>query len=159
VAHSYDGFMKEDKDRTGKVKFVPAPEDANAFLAPWLARREAEGAGPEDYVFPPIGGGKYEEKAATRTKQAIDRAWRWVAKCCDVSMTWYEASRHSFTSRNLEAGASLEEVSAAIGHSSPVVTQRFYNRFRRTTFSPTLRAGLDLGAKKKGAVIPFSVAK
>ena len=56
-------------------------------------------------------------------------------------------------------GASLEEVSAAIGHSSPVVTQRFYNRFRRTTFSPTLRTGLDLGANKEGAVIPFAQAK
>jgi hypothetical protein len=29
------------------------------------------------------------------------------------TMTWYEATRHSFVSRHLSTGASLDEVSAA----------------------------------------------
>jgi hypothetical protein len=40
------------------------------------------------------------------------------------------------------AGASLDEVSAAIGHSSPVVTKRFYDRFVRKHYTLILRAGL-----------------
>jgi hypothetical protein len=35
-----------------------------------------------------------------------------------------QTTRHSFVTRNLEAGASLDEVGAALGHSNPVVTKR-----------------------------------
>jgi len=52
VRFSYDGPLKEDKKGEGKVKWVPAPEDCNEFLGPWLAQRRAQGAGPEDRVFP-----------------------------------------------------------------------------------------------------------
>jgi hypothetical protein len=55
-------------------------------------------------------------------------------------MTWYQATRHSFVSRHLSRGASLDEVSAAVGHSSPVVTKRFYDHYVRRTFSPKLRS-------------------
>ena len=70
-------------------------------------------------------------------------------------MTWYEATRHSFTSRLLSRGASLDEVSAALGHSSPVVTRRYYDHYIRRTFSAGMRAGLGLGAQQDGAVLPF----
>ena len=46
-------------------------------------------------------------------------------------MTWYQATRHSFVSRHLSRGASLDEVSAAVGHSSPIVTKRFYDHYVR----------------------------
>ena len=62
-----------------------------------------------------------------------------------LALTWYQATRHSFVTRNLEAGVSLDEVSAAIGHSSPVVTKRYYDHHVRKTFS----AGITAGLKKK----------
>jgi hypothetical protein len=65
-------------------------------------------------------------------------------------MTWYQATRHSFVSRHLSRGASLDEVSAAVGHSSPIVTKRFYDHYVRRSFSPKLRAGLGLTAKQSG---------
>jgi site-specific recombinase XerD len=68
----------------------------------------------------------------------------------DVKMTWYQATRHSFVTRNLENGASLDEVSEAVGHSSPVVAKRFYDHHVRKSFSPTLRAGLAAGEAKAG---------
>lgn len=68
-------------------------------------------------------------------------------------MTWYHATRHSFVSRHLSGGASLDEVSAAVGHSSPVVTKRFYDHYVRRSFSPKLRAGLGLGAEKTGKIV------
>jgi len=71
-------------------------------------------------------------------------------------MTWYQATRHSFVSRHLSRGASLDEVSAAVGHSSPIVTKRFYDHYVRRSFSPRLRAGLGLTAKQtNGRVVPL----
>ena len=61
-------------------------------------------------------------------------------------MTFYQATRHSFVSRSLSGGGMLDEVSAAVGHSSPMVTRRYYDHHIRKTFSPTLRAGLGLRA-------------
>ena len=59
-------------------------------------------------------------------------------------------------SRHLSGGPSLDEVSAAVGHSSPVVTKRFYDHYVRRSFSPKLRAGLGLGAQQQGGrVVPM----
>jgi hypothetical protein len=38
------------------------------------------------------------------------------------ALTWYQATRHTAVSRALKAGVPLDEVSAAVGHSSPDVT-------------------------------------
>ncbi len=53
VRFSYAGPLKEDKHGTGKVKWAPAPDNAATLLKDWLTKRRAEGAGPEDLVFPP----------------------------------------------------------------------------------------------------------
>jgi len=76
----------------------------------------------------------------------IHRRWCETRKAVEVTLGWYEATRHSFVSRSFSGGASLDEVSAAVGHSSPVVTRRYYDHFLRKAFSPALRAGLGLGA-------------
>jgi hypothetical protein len=47
----------------------------------------------------------------------------------------YQATGHSSVSRLLEASASLDEVSAAVGHSSPVVTKRYHDHFIRRSYS------------------------
>lgn len=154
VRFSWGGPLKEDKNGEGKVKWAPAPDDAIAFLGPWLDKRRAEGAGEEDLVFPPMGIGlndlkpatNYDKAAAKRTKVAVNRAWRRLPEELRTNMTWYEASRHSYVSSKLSAGARFEEVSSAVGHSSPVITQRYYNRYVRKDFSPVMRTGLGLGA-------------
>jgi integrase len=176
VRFSYDGPLKEDKKSEGKVKWVPAPEDIGEFLGPWLTAREAKGAGPEDRVFP-----CERRKGLCYRKEYIEACWEAAApkhvgarvvelkkkpkkgdKQQSVvqeqkpTMTWYQATRHSFVSRHLSAGASLDEVSAAVGHSSPVVTKRFYDHYVRRSFSPKLRAGLGLTSKQEGGrVVPM----
>ena len=72
-------------------------------------------------------------------KEFVQSCWEQARIACGVGMTFYEATRHSFISRNLEAGVSLDEVSAAVGHSSPVVTKRHYDRFVRRTFGAVIR--------------------
>jgi integrase len=167
VGHSYMGPLKEDKRRDGKVKWVPAPDDCGAVMGGWLAERRAEGAGADDLVFPsePSRGkrkrpGGPVERQPERPYRSLflSRNWNEVAARHGLKMTWYQATRHSFVSRNLSRGASLDEVSSAVGHSSPVVTQRHYNHLVRRSFSPTLRAGLGL-AGPDAIVLPFDRAK
>lgn len=163
VGHSYDGPLKEDKRREGKVKRVPAPADCADVMGPWLVERRAAGAQPEDLVFPsqPSRGRRKQPDAhqglplaAPRPYRALylSRNWNEVAAAHGLRMTWYQATRHSMVSRNLSRGASLDEVSEAVGHGSPVVTARHYAHFVRKSYSPTLRAGLDM--KPTGEVAP-----
>ncbi len=137
VRHSCAGPLKEDKHDQGKMKWAPAADGCKEFLAPWLDRRRQVDAGPEDFVFPGIK----DPTTHYRTRQ-IQRAWSKIAKRYDLELTWHEATRHTFASRCLAAGASLDEVSAALGHSSPIVTRRFYDHYVRRSFSPLLRRGL-----------------
>ena len=58
--------------------------------------------------------------------------------------------RHTFTSHTLRPGVSLDEVSAALGHSSPVVTKRYYDHFVRKSFAPVLRQGLGFDKEPAG---------
>lgn len=154
VRHSYLGPLKEDKHGTGKLKWVPAPDDWETSIKPWLDERRAAGAGPEDLVFPSVTNKKVPPRAkyiTARFKPAIE--------ALKLKLTWYQATRHSFVSRNLAAGASLDEVSSAVGHSSPGVTKRYYDHFLRKEFSPGLRAGLGIGGAGHGAqIIPFTPA-
>jgi integrase len=144
VRFSYGGPLKEDKKGTGKVKWVPAADDIEAVLGSWLALRQAAGAGPEDLVFPcPTRDGSWYGK------RFIERCWEKVVPKHCVELTWYQATRHTFTSRALAAGASLDEVSSALGHSSPEVTKRFYDHFVRRSFSPELRRGLGISDKQR----------
>ena len=140
VRHSYDGPLKEDKNQEGKTKWVPAAYDCEQFLRPWLVARKASGAGPESFTF---SSPKYPNKPAT--KDWLDKHWLLVRKKLKLDVTWYQATRHSFVSRLLQAGATLDEVSSAVGHSSPIVTRRYYDHFIRKTYSPQLRSGLGLG--------------
>lgn len=142
VRYTYDGApLKEDKAGVGKMKWVPAAEDAAVLFRPWLAQRRLDRAGPEDLVFPcPTRDG------LAYRKELIEARWEAVAKRLGLKMTFYQATRHSFVSRSLSGGGMLDEVSAAVGHSSPMVTRRYYDHHIRKTFSPTLRAGLGLGS-------------
>lgn len=148
VRYSYDGPLKEDKNLEGKTKWVPAADDCENFLRPHLVKRKNEGAGPESYVFPsPKNPGKPSRYEWTRPY------WKKVQKALELETNWYQATRHSFVSRLLQAGATLDEVSSAVGHSSPIVTRRYYDHFIRKTYSPQVRSGLGLGGDGEGADI------
>jgi integrase len=157
VAHSYGGPLKEDKRGEGKVKWVPAPEDAERVLKLHLKRRRLKGAKSDDLVFPFVPD-KPQNRRRTSDwtgyrKEYLELCWERVTRGKDrpvkgVDLTWYEATRHSFVSRNLKAGVQLDEVSAAVGHATPATTKRHYGHFIRKIFNPALRQGLPaVGAK------------
>jgi integrase len=160
VRYSYGGPLKEDKSQLGKMKWAPAPADVGEYLTVWLKRRKLQGAGPEDLVFPAPSSPNSQRRGEWLgfRKEFIEDCWtEAVAKANEnsekegkktdkvqkpIALTWYQATRHSFVTRNLEAGVSLDEVSEAIGHSSPVVTKRYYDHHVRKTFSAAITAGL-----------------
>ena len=92
VRYTYDGApLKEDKAGVGKMKWVPAAEDAAVLFRPWLAQRRLDRAGPEDLVFPcPTRDG------LAYRKELIEARWEAVAKRLGLKMTFYQATRHSF---------------------------------------------------------------
>jgi integrase len=151
VAHSYGGPLKEDKRGEGKVKWVPAPADAEKVLKIHLKRRRVQGAKGEDLVFPYIPKQPQNRRRTSDwtgyRKEYLEQCWEQATRGKDrrvkgVELTWYEATRHSFVSRNLKAGVQLDEVSAAVGHATPATTKRHYGHFIRKIFNPALRQGL-----------------
>ncbi len=143
VGHSYDAPLKEDKAGASKVKWVPAAGDAPRVLGQWLKQRTKAGAGPNDLVFPFVPAKPQNRRRTSEwkgfRKEYIEACWEAARDTLNLELTLYEATRHSFISRNLEAGVPLDEVSAAVGHSSPVLTKRFYDRYVRRTFSDAIR--------------------
>lgn len=50
------------------------------------------------------------------TRTTVARKWNEAARAVGDEMTFYEATRHSFVSRNPQRGEALEVVSSAIGN-------------------------------------------
>jgi integrase len=152
VRYSGAGPLKEDRRGVGKTKFVPAPADATAVLGSWLERRRAAGAGPEDFVFVKPDGYMIR-------KDWIAYRWACVADALGLSLGWHEATRHSFVSRALARGATLDEVSTACGHATPAITAARYSHFVRKTWSPLVAAGLGFDGGPGGNVIAIGAAR
>jgi integrase len=145
VAHSWGGPLKEDRRGTGKLKWAPAPDDLQARMRLHLGRRRLAGAGPEDLVFVAPVRTKGRMRKTTwlgyRYEFIRDR-WQEASKAAGIDLTWYESSRHSMVSRHLNAGESLDEVSAAVGHANIEVTRSAYAHMLPRDFSAGLRRGI-----------------
>jgi integrase len=146
IRNSYAGPLKEDKRDAGKVKFVPAPADAEAILGPWLERRRASGSGPDDLVFPGADGRHVK-------KDAVAYVWRKARESLGLSLTWHHATRTSFASRAASRGVPVDQIAVALGHHSPVLTAKHYQKFVRKVFDSRLTLGLTPWAG--GKVLPL----
>lgn len=146
VRYSYAGPLKEDRHNTGKIKWVPAPVDAIQQLGKLLeARRGVDG--PEGLVFvyaKPHGkrAGIWKGWKGWHPKVVSTEFARVAGELGLVDLDWYRSSRHSFATKALQGGASLDEVSAALGHSNPAITKKYYSHFVRQAWSPSLTVGL-----------------
>jgi integrase len=140
VRGQYDGRpLKEDKKGAGRVKFAPASTDAVGVLEPWLARRRAEGAGPEDLVFPGPGG-----RAIAR--HVVAHRWGRAREALGLAVTWHQATRTSAASRWASRGVDVGQISAALGHHGTEIALRHYMKFQRRVFDARMTVPLSTGA-------------
>jgi integrase len=158
--HSFNGELKESKNGSKPVKWVPAPVDAADVLGLHLKRRKLQGAGPEDLVFlytrPGILGRK-----RTDPKWAGWGGWhrkemqdQWRAACDKLGLPKdlkFYTGRHSYVTKALVADNPLDQVSAAIGHADPSTTKKYYAHYIRKDFAAGLRQGLTSAAANDGS--------
>jgi len=104
-------------------------------------------------VFEPTGhGGKHRADGRTYVKEhSLGKALRAAvaavnADCTDgklPELRWYEATRHSFASRYVQAGGSLMKLASILGHSATEVTLR-YAHLQPGNFTEQERALVDV---------------
>jgi integrase len=146
------GWVKEAKHGP-KTKYAPiSAADARAVLGPIIAARRAAGAGPEAFVFVDADGDRID-------RHAVAYAWRKMAKGVGLppGLNFYRGTRHSAASRALASGASVGEISMALGHANVATTERYYLHVQRRHFSSILTAGLGLDGAPGAKVIPIGV--
>lgn len=161
VSKSFHGELKESKNGSKPFKWVPSPIDALEVLGAHIAKRKASGAGLGDLVFPAPKSAKGKPRKGLWADwlgyhpRFIRTEWRKAANQMELSAdaTFYGFTRHTFSTKALEAGVSLDEVSRAMGHSSPAVTKMYYDHVIKPTYSVGLRSGLSqiAGLESKSA--------
>src|SRR5262249_39396802 len=137
VRRSVEGPLKDDESR-----IAPMPDTLAAVLADW---RKLVPVGVAQ-VFPATGhGGRTRADGRAYVKPhtiaAGLRAALGAARAS--SMRWYEATRHSFASRYVQAGGSLMKLASILGHSATEVTLR-YAHLQPGNFTEQERALVDV---------------
>jgi len=159
VRHSFFGELKESKNGSKPVKWVPAPIDATDVLGLHIKRRKVQGAGPEDLVFPYSKPGILGKARSTDWKdwggwhpKEMRKKWRAACDALKLSkdLTFYGSSRHTYVTKALVANNPLDQVSTAIGHADPSTTRKYYSHYIRKDFAPGLRQGLTSVAGSAG---------
>jgi integrase len=137
VRRSVDGPLKDDESR-----IAPLSDSLATVLTEWRKLAPVGAA----QVFEPTGhGGKRRADGRAYVKGhslgAVLRAVLGPAKA--PPMRWYEATRHSFASRYVQAGGSLMKLAAILGHSATEVTLR-YAHLQPGNFTDQERALVDV---------------
>lgn len=95
--------------KSGRTRVVPMNAETQRIVSSF------EGS-PDDYLFP----GETGDRLTT-----IKTAWRALLKDAKVTGFRLHDLRHTFASRVKRAGADLYTVQRLLGHSSPMMTQRY----------------------------------
>jgi len=95
--------------KSGRTRVIPMNQEAHRIL-------QAHQGSANDYVFP----GRTGEGLTT-----IKKAWRAVRKAAAIPDFRLHDLRHSFASRVKRGGADLYVVQRLLGHSTPIMTQRY----------------------------------
>lgn len=99
--------------KSGRTRVIPMNADVLDVLKKWL--KSLEGT-DDSYVFPGNDGNRLT---------SIKTAWRAVIKKANITGFRIHDLRHTFASRVKRAGADLYVVQRLLGHSSPLMTQRY----------------------------------
>ncbi len=130
VRESVKGPLK-DKDS----RVVPILDALQPILAAWQLETGGKGL-----VIPPLrsDGEKIDKHTPGKYLRPVlkELGWKAVAEYRDA---WYAATRHTFASQWVMAGASIEKLKEILGHYSVAVTERYAH------LKPELFTAEDLG--------------
>ena len=114
------GMYLEESPKSGKNRMVDIAADLAEQLKAWLAVREAEtmasGKAASPWLFPSPEG------SLIRSNNFRDRVWRTVLKEAGLRYRKVHATRHTYATRLIMAGANLVYVQRQLGHSSIKIT-------------------------------------
>jgi integrase len=125
VDRSARGPLKDNESR-----IAPINDSLLQVLREWLLM-----ARPGDLMFAPAKGvGRFV------TLHTLHRHLKVTLAACSLpSMTWYQATRHTFASHYVMDGGTLEKLQMILGHASFTTTQRYAHllpgQFDRKDFS------------------------
>ncbi len=117
-----DGELGPLKDDDSRI--VPIMDALAPTLAAWKLKRG--GKGP---LFPPRygqrGGRPGRPPQFTRPHTLHSHLADALGACELPTLTWYQATRHTFASQWVAAGGSIEKLSLILGHASVTTTERY----------------------------------
>jgi integrase len=112
------GFIRLWRTKNGRNRAVPLPDRIADLLASRAALRLA-GCRPTDLVFP----GWLDDSGRTNPVTRL-----WARTMDDLKMdeeSVLHCLRHTYASRLVQAGAPLNAVQQLLGHTTPMMTQRY----------------------------------
>ena len=113
-----------------RIEATPPHNIPRAALAGWLDPRMNQvartGTGLLCARKFPARGGRPGRPAAFMRQHTLSRHVAEALKDCKLpALTWYQATRHSFASQWVLAGASMEKLAMILGHGTTAVTERY----------------------------------
>lgn len=104
--------IRADVAKSGKARFVPMNQTVKDTLLKWREQTHGDGL-----VFPsPVTGGQLDN---------VNKAWRAILKDAEIEAFRWHDMRHDCASRLAMAGVSMHSIQNLLGHSSPLVTQKY----------------------------------
>lgn len=141
---------------------VMRPKDLDSRMAPILdsllpvLRAAKLASGGVGQVVPPMRGGSRKRLDPGTLRKCLRVA---LAACGLPSLTWYQATRHTFASHWVKAGGTIERLKEILGHSTVLVTARYaHNKGDLFTAADMGRMSVDL-AGPVGKILPLTPAR
>jgi len=151
-----DGALGVLKDEEGRI--APLQNSLAPILTAWKLKTGGEGL-----LFRPTvadRGGRPGSPPTYQRPHTLHRHLREALKACGLpSLTWYEATRHTFASLWVMGGGSIELLSKILGHSSVAVTQH-YAHMKVDLFAESAFAAMDVDlSAPAGTVVALPPAR
>ena len=149
-----DGRLAPLKDTESRI--APILNPLAPILAAWRLKTGGEGL-----LFRPkypARGGRPGSPAQFIRLHTLHAAIKAALEACELPpMTWYHATRHTFASLWVLGGGSIEKLSAIMGHSSTIVTQR-YAHLRPELFTARDFGHMDVDLAAGDRVVSLSLS-
>jgi len=127
IVRNYTAGHLEDTPKSGKARTVDLSQDLVEELKDYLVVREAEaalaGQALPRWLFTTPDG------HIIRSNNFRDRIWKSLLKKAGLGYRWVHATRHTYASRLIMAGANLVYVQKQLGHSSIQITVDLYTHW------------------------------